>query len=316
MNTVKPNRLIKISKIIFKSILKASLVLAILILATFITHRICLKIEESKIVDYGQKIKVFDGTMNVSIDGIGKDTIVLLTGFGTSSPRLDFTPIINELSSKFTIVTIEPFGYGLSSQTERDRSVENMAEEIHEVTSQLKIKHFILMGHSISGLYSLEYVNKYPGQATAFIGIDSSVPKQPWPGYNSTVIDLLAKAGVVRAIVKVTGNKESKNESEVKLNEQMHMISMKVTGNKTIAREASSLSKTFLKSKELAFPKELPVLLFADINSPVQGWVELHQEQANSVNKGKLILLKGSHYLHHTQSERIANEIELFLGDN
>jgi len=95
----------------------------------------------------------------------------------------------------------------------------------------------------------------------------------------------------------------------------MHMISMKITGNETIAREASSLSSSFKKSQELSFPKDLPVLLFIDNNSPVKGWAALHQEQANSVHNGKLIPLPGTHYLHHTQSKRIAEEIEQFLTD-
>jgi len=176
------------------------------------------------------------------------------------------------------------------------------------------LKHFVLMGHSISGLYSLEYVNKYPGEATAFIGIDTSVPKQPWPGYNSAPIDFLAKVGVMRAFLFLFGNEKPKDKIEAHRSEQIHLITMKITGNKTLAREATSLSSSFVESQKLAFPKNLPVLLFADENSPVKGWTELHQEQANSVANGKLILLPGSHYLHHTQSKQIAEEIERFLA--
>lgn len=305
----------KISKIFLKTILGLFALVAILLIITFLIHRVNLYTEAKQIEDYGHKIKVFDGTMNVSIDGNGSKTIVLLTGFGTASPRLDFTPLINELKDKYKIVTIEPFGYGLSSQTDRARNLENMAAEIHEVVKQLELKHFILMGHSISGLYSLEYIHQYPGEATAFIGIDTSVPKQPWPGYNSALMDFLAKSGIMRAFLKFTDHPAVIDEAEVHRQEQMHMITMKVTGNKTLAREATSLSESFQKSQQLSFPKDLPVLLFADQNSAVKGWSELHQEQANSVNHGKLILLEGSHYLHHNQSKRIAQEIENFLSN-
>jgi len=313
MDKVQASKFQKIGKTIFKIIIGTVLFLIILLAITFTIHRICLHNEAGKIEDYGQKMKVFDGTMNVSIDGIGTDTIVLLTGFGTASPRLDFTPIIDELKDKYTIVTIEPFGYGLSSQTNRARNLENMAEEIHEVVKQLHLKQFILMGHSISGLYSLAYVDKYPQGVKAFIGIDSSVPKQPWPGYNSAPLDFLAKAGVIRAIVKFSDTEQAANDAEAHRKEQMHMISMKVTGNETIAREATSLSDSFREAQKLHFPANLPVLLFIDNNSPVKGWTELHQEQAHSVNNGKLVLLIGSHYLHHTQSKHIAEEIEQFL---
>lgn len=313
MDKKKPTLLKKIGKVLIKSILGIIITIAILLTITFITHRILLRSEADKIEDYGQKLPVFDGTMNVTIDGEGPQTIVLLTGFGTASPRLDFTPIIDELKNKYKIVTIEPFGYGLSSQTTRERNLENIAAEIHEVVRQLKLEHFILMGHSISGLYSLEYITQYPGEVTAFIGIDTSAPKQPWPGYNSAPMDFLARSGVVRLFLSIFDNKKANDPTEAHRNDQMHMITMKVTGNETIAKEATSLSESFIKAQQLAFPKDLPVLLFADENSPVKGWTALHQEQANSVEHGRLILLKGSHYLHHTQSKRIAEEIEHFL---
>lgn len=310
----RPSLIKRIAKIFLKTIIGIVVIIAILLLATFVIHRINLSREADKIEDYGQKIKIFDGTMNVTIDGQGADTIVLLTGFGTASPRLDFEPLIKELDQKYTVITIEPFGYGLSSETKRERSLNNMAEEIHEVVKQLNLNRFILMGHSIAGLYSLAYINKYPGEATAFVGIDSSVPTQPWPGYNSAPMDFLAKAGVMRAFLKFFGEEKPKDESEAHRFEQKHMITMKVTGNNTLDREATSLSNSFKDAQKLAFPKDLPVLLFADKNSAVKGWTELHQEQANSVDKGKLILLPGSHYLHHTQSKRIVAELESFLG--
>jgi len=314
MDKNRPSLIKRISKIFLKTIIGIVVIIAILLITTFVIHQINLSSEADKIEDYGQKIKIFDGTMNTTIDGHGADTIVLLTGFGTASPRLDFEPLIRELDKKYTVVMIEPFGYGLSSETNRERSLNNMAEEIHEVVKQLNLNRFILMGHSIAGLYSLAYINKYPGEATAFVGIDTSVPTQPWPGYNSVPLDFLAKAGVMRAFLKFFGNEKPKDESEVHRFEQEHMITMKVTGNNTLHREATSLSNSFKDAQKLAFPKDLPVLLFADENSAVKGWPELHQEQANSVDEGKLILLPGSHYLHHTQSKRMVAELESFLG--
>ncbi|UZJ64698.1 alpha/beta hydrolase [Sphingobacterium sp. KU25419] len=202
-----------------KTIIGIVVIIAILLISTFVIHRINLSREADKIEDYGQKIKIFDGTMNVTIDGHGADTIVLLSGFGTASPRLDFEPLIRELDQKYTVITIEPFGYGLSSETNRERSLNNMAEEIHEVVKHLNLNRFILMGHSIAGLYSLAYINKYPGEATAFVGIDSSVPTQPWPGYNSAPMDFLAKAGVMRAFLKFLETKNLKtNQKHTVLN--------------------------------------------------------------------------------------------------
>jgi len=68
-------------------ILKISALVLVLIIALalggiFTAHRLSLRSESKKIVDYGQKLEVFDGTMNVLIEGKGEETIVLLTGYG------------------------------------------------------------------------------------------------------------------------------------------------------------------------------------------------------------------------------------------
>jgi hypothetical protein len=48
--------------------------------------------------------------MNVLIQGQGTETVVLLPGFGTGTPALDFKPLVEELSPFYKVVMIEPFG--------------------------------------------------------------------------------------------------------------------------------------------------------------------------------------------------------------
>ena len=72
------------------------------------------------------------------IQGKGTETVVLLPGYGTPAPALDFKPLIDELSPFYKVVVIEPFGYGLSDVTEKERTTENMVSEIHETLQQLK----------------------------------------------------------------------------------------------------------------------------------------------------------------------------------
>jgi 2-hydroxy-6-oxonona-2,4-dienedioate hydrolase len=136
------------------------------------------KSEQGKIESYGQLVPVDGKQMNVTIQGKGEETIVLLPGFGTAAPALDFKPLIEELSPFYKVLVIEPFGYGLSDETEKERSTANIVSEIHSALQQLQINRFLFMGHSIAGIYGLDYVNKYPGEVSAFVGIDTSVPTQ------------------------------------------------------------------------------------------------------------------------------------------
>lgn len=166
----------KILNILLKVI--GAIIIAILLFLAIVytVNLISNKSEQSKIEPYGQLVPVDGKNMNVYIQGKGEEIVVLLPGYGTAAPALDFKSLINELSPFYKVVMIEPFGYGLSDLTKKERSTENIVSEIHEALQALNIDRYILMGHSISGIYGLDYVNKYENEVSAFVGLDSSVP--------------------------------------------------------------------------------------------------------------------------------------------
>ena len=61
----RPSLIKRIAKIFLKTIIGIVVIIAILLIATFVIHRINLSREADKIEDYGQKIKIFDGTMQI-----------------------------------------------------------------------------------------------------------------------------------------------------------------------------------------------------------------------------------------------------------
>ncbi|WZU01629.1 alpha/beta hydrolase [Erysipelothrix sp. D19-032] len=83
------------------------------------------------------------------MQGEGDQTFVLLPRYLTGSPKIDFELLINELSKDARVVVVEPFGYGLSDDTETPRTVENMVEEIHAALASLDIDTYALVTHSI-----------------------------------------------------------------------------------------------------------------------------------------------------------------------
>lgn len=102
----------------------------------YITNVISSNAEAKRIEPYGQHVSVDGKNMNVFIQGDGPDTVVLLPGFGTASPALDFKLLIDELSPHYKVVVVEPFGYGLSDATKKERTSENIVSEIHEALQQ------------------------------------------------------------------------------------------------------------------------------------------------------------------------------------
>lgn len=292
------------------------LLLSLTLLITTVSHKMSLKSEAKRIESYGEKIKIFDGEVTVVDEGHGPETIILLPGQGTASPYLDFKPLINELKKDFRVVTIEPFGYGLSSQTDRERSVANIVEEIHEVTKSLGLKKYIVMGHSIAGLYGVNYAQQYPSEMTAFVGIDSSTPEQPWPGINLAPIDFLKETGVFRALIKANPESVLGVDKAHPDFEQIRLLTLKNMSSRNLKEELQMLDKSFPESRGLTYPSDMPVLLFVaknDLNQ--EGWLDMHQAQLVGVKRGKLFELPGKHYLHHTQTPKIVKETKAFLTE-
>jgi len=305
-------------KKVFKFVLKAVAVIVLLIifsLATiYIVNVVASKSEQSKIQPYGQSVAVDGKNMNVMIQGEGKQTIVLLPGFGTASPALDFKPLIDQLSPHYKVIVVEPFGYGLSDVTDKPRTVDNITNEVHEALQQLKINKYILMGHSISGIYGLDYVNKYPNEVTAFAGIDTSFPTQPTEVMDTKSVSILQKSGFYRLLVKLNPAQIMTPDVDEATKEQIKMITLKNLMNPDIVSEAQLLPTNFKAVQGLQFSKNLPVIFFLVKDDPdIKNWTTQHEEQIKNSLHGKIVLLDGTHYLHYTQSKVMADDLKSFI---
>ncbi len=228
--------------------------------------------EQGKIETYGQSVRVDGKNMNVFIQGEGEEIVVLLPGYGTAAPGLDFQPLVDELSPFYKVVVVEPFGYGLSDLTEKERSSENIVSEVHEALQQLHIERYILMGHSISGLYGLDYVNKYPNEVSGFVGLDSSVPTISEKKIGAsiiTTIKFLKQSGLARLQVKLGDDPYAELSYDEKTKEQLRMLQHKNLYNSTQLNEAEIMYENFKAAENLSFPKDLPVIFFIQANHPV-----------------------------------------------
>ncbi|WP_206700985.1 alpha/beta hydrolase [Lysinibacillus sphaericus] len=297
----------------------AGLVIAILLflLIVFLVNTICSKMEQGKIETYGQSVRVDGKNMNVFIQGEGEEIVVLLPGYGTAAPGLDFQPLVDELSPFYKVVVVEPFGYGLSDLTEKERSSENIVSEVHEALQQLHIERYILVGHSISGLYGLDYVNKYPNEVSAFVGLDSSVPTISEKKIGAsiiTTIKFLKQSGLARLQVKLGDDPYAELSYDEKTKEQLRMLQHKNLYNSTQLNEAEIMYENFKAAENLSFPKDLPVIFFIQANHPVTDrWVPEHQRQIKNSVYGQVVTFDGDHYLYRAQAKEIVDSLREFM---
>ena len=296
----------------------AMVAVPVLFLATTsIINVVATNAEAASITAYGEFVPVDGKRMNVVIAGEGDETIVLLPGLGTTAPGLDFAPLIDELSGSYRVVAVEPFGTGLSDQTDTERTAANITREVHEALQSLGVERYVLMGHSIAGVYALTYAASYADELVAFVGIDSSVPDQPgWdePIPTETIV-ALSDLGITRLLTATAGDPYAGLPFDAQQKEQMRLLSAKNGAAPTLIDEMKNASANFAAVSGTTFPRDLPVLLFVrSTDTDVAGWVDLHVSQAATVDNGRVITLEGGHYLHHTLSERIAQDTAAFLA--
>jgi len=274
--------------------------------------------EMANLTPYGELVNVDGNNMNVLIRGEGAETVVLLPGFATAAPALDFEPLIAQLEDDYRVIAVEPFGYGLSDVAGTPRTTENIVAEVHAALAALGVDRYVLMGHSIAGIYALDYIDTYPTEVSAFVGIDSSVPGQPDTDDVLPIDDLkaLKDLGLLRVL---QGGNPSEYDGLSAYSDEMKQQLVALTNrnsyNADIASEAKNIPVNFEAAAGRAFPANLPVLLFVLDDPAEPGWVQLHAAQVDQSANAEMVLLTGEHYLHRTESKEIAAKFTEFLNE-
>ncbi|MDI2588630.1 alpha/beta hydrolase [Psychrobacillus sp. NEAU-3TGS] len=292
----------------------------------FIFNNVMTTYEQKKYPAIGKLVEVDGNNMHIYTKGDGDNTIVLLSGLGTAAPALDFEPLINEMAKNYKVVVVEPFGYGWSETTNKERTVENIVEEIRTALKKLNIKGpYILMPHSISGIYSMYYANTYPEEVKAIIGIDPTLPKALeyfdetapiMPNYLSYV----APIGIARlAMYLIPDNFLPIAEEGVYTEENLKMTKVITAwkgNNKNVVDEANEINSNIDKTINMEFSSNMPVLLFTTVEDKVteggKNNVTFYETQVTNSHASKIVTLQGHHYLHWTLYKEMSKEVNEF----
>lgn len=301
----------------------AALVVVGLVLVSTAVNLFLENQEKLSIEPYGERVAVSGGSLNVVRSGTGGQPIVLLSGLGTPAPGLDFAPLTRELNG-FEVIVVEGFGYGYSDMEAGPRTNGTISAELHEVLAKLEVRQpYVLAGHSIAGFYMLDYANRYRSEVSAVVGLDATIPKpgsepveEPQPGINW--LKGLNTIGLVRAVISVAPglvdpDSDAFTDDELQRMRTMYMWNF---GNDAVDDETARIAHNAQALRGVTYPDDLPVLAFvADENtSRTAEKTSGMQNLLQNVSRHQVITLEGNHYLHWTQSKRMAEEIRAFLA--
>lgn len=104
--------------------------------------------------------------------GSGTPTILLESGSGESS--LSWRDIPENLSSFATVVSYDRAGYAWSEEATTPRTGENIVRELHVALKNTDIQPpYILVGHSLGGMYSRLYAQTYSDEVAGLVLVDA-----------------------------------------------------------------------------------------------------------------------------------------------
>lgn len=316
-----------------KIVLKwAYLVILFSVLALVLWNQICKHIDSKLLPNaYGQAVEINGKTMVADIQGEeNKTTIILLPGSASASPVLEFLPLAEALSKHYRVITIEPFGYGLSDTTNTSRDMDTVVKELHQCVSTLGCDRYYLMAHSLSGLYSLYWANTYPEEILGFIGIDCSVPGQneenPYPISITAINKISAYLQKTQNVLGISRARSigdprqvifadfSYDYSEEQIN-VYRILTLDCSYNKTVMNEQNCFDAHLETVAEMKFPENLPVLQFvAGSNCDIMtAWEQLHNDVITETMYSKVIRIEGGHYLHFVKKNEIAETVNQWI---
>lgn len=297
--------------------------LAILLLLSYINHRIHLSQERELREPLGQLVEVNGNRMSVYVEGAGPKTLVFMSGGGTCSPILDFKSLYSLLSDEYQIAVVEKFGYGFSDVVDETRDIDTILNETRAALEKGGIEGpYILCPHSMSGIEALYWAQQYPDEVEAIIGLDMAVPGYYEIMKISIPVTKIGQYGAALGITRFIPNiAESDAIKYGTLTEDEKEIYRAVFYNRTATVTMINEVKTIKENAKTVAQNgtpQVPMLLFLSDGSGGTGfdtdtWRRIPKEYISGLSNGKYIELDCPHYVHDHEYERISSEIRTFL---
>lgn len=296
------------------------LVIPVLLVISFIHHRIQLSKENTYFVTNGKTVRVNDHNMNVYIGGNENSrlTLVFMSGAGTCSPVLDFKSLYSLYEKEYRVAVVEKAGYGFSEISNAKRDVDTMLQETRASLAKAGIenKEYILFPHSMSAIEALYWANTYPQEIKGIIGLDPAVPRAYKDMKFNFLLMRIAKfasdIGITRffpAIAKSSAAIQDGNltNDEKKLYE---IIFYKRTMTKSMLNETKLIKKNAEKLEKIDTTNVFLLFFISNGNGTGFNPEAWHTYLTDYVNKknGLYKILNCSHYVHNIEFKKIYDE--------
>src|ERR1700692_4428968 len=100
--------------------------------------------------------------------------VILIHGF--PQDWFEYHSIMPRLAKRFTVIAVDLRGIGGSKATAGGYDAANMAEDIHQLLSALKLERVYIAGHDLGGMVTYAFVRRYPQVTRGAMILDVPIP--------------------------------------------------------------------------------------------------------------------------------------------
>ena len=291
----------------------------VLLLASFIYHRLALQREKASLNPMGQMVSVNGHDMSVFVKGNGPQTLVFLSGAGTASPILDFKDLYDGLSKQYKIVVVERAGYGYSEDTSKSRDVSEVLSETRQALAKAQVSGpYIILSHSMASLETLLWQEKYPSEIKAIIGLDWALPESYAHLKMHPQILRMARLGSQLGLLRYIPSRlyvpnENLSSSDRRLYQR---IAYRQILSQAMLNESLSVKEN-AKKVDAKIDSQIPTLLLVSNGEGTsfskEEWRNYAARFAKDQKNIELTFYDAPHYLYHYQTKEVVAKIEDFI---
>lgn len=300
--------------------------LVVLLIFTSIFYRVKLHKIMNTLEPCRYLVSAGDYDLNVSVVGNknGKHTIVCCAGLNDGTMNFSWRKMTKYIEKDNKLLFIDRAGYGLSEDTKEDRTVEQIVEDYRTVLKNMGQEGpYILMGHSIGGMYTSYWQSKYPEEVEGVIIMDGTLCNLVDEEEKTAVVkqwrflSIAEKVGLEPLVMKkFYYNNLLDNVSEKEADLHLYLFS-KTTGAHATISEANLIyenAQTVWNSLE---PNDVPKV-FIDASYQVANdqsfekdyWIPYSEKMGNC----NIVSLYGSHSIFYEKPKECANIVNRFIA--
>ncbi|MDU6559505.1 MAG: alpha/beta hydrolase [Streptococcus vestibularis] len=291
----------------------------VLLLASFIYHRLALQREKASLNPMGQMVSVNGHDMSVFVKGNGPQTLVFLSGAGTASPILDFKDLYDGLSKQYKIVVVERAGYGYSEDTSKSRDVSEVLSETRQALAKAHVSGpYIILSHSMASLETLLWQEKYPSEIKAIIGLDWALPESYAHLKMHPQILRMARLGSQLGLLRYIPSRlyvpnANLSSSDRRLYQRIAYCQIL---SQAMLNESLSVKEN-AKKVDAKINSQIPTLLLVSNGEGTsfskEEWRNYAARFAKDQKNIELTFYDAPHYLYHYQTKEVVAKIEDFI---